>query len=667
MIKPFLFKGTYLKRITLAVSCVLSTVSIAGTAVHLKKYHVTNERPWVISQDLLIDQLVIDAGARILRPGKAITLLVAGKEVPIKAGTYQNAQLRVSDKFGQNPAGNTPRGVDNFRTALYVDESGIDNKKSIVEAIAKGQFSDTTARNLTITSSSDNFNGVMINGPVNYTISDSTFDFTGNGDGSEVSDFSGFGAAIAAYNDAKVTINNTNIITAGVARLALFSFAGSDVLVQDSNFTSLGGELYPGYENSADFSLMVAPPWVLGITGTARTTNMMGNTTTFTLVNSTVKAANWGVVSTDLGAAMLLTIVDSELELTGEKDIFSKKYGSGYGTYILGSEQFYYGVTVKAGTYGGIIRNGYATYGASDFSAPLNVYPKIQIDTGKTEKDIFGNDRPVFIEQVSKDPIFTNIPGKGKHSVILSDNFGWMSHGNGGLTLTDGTRAETGSTMFLFKDGNITLTLEDNVELLPANGILIQLMDSDDRAVGLQQDTGLDFHFNTSFSEPVGYPGLDFKIPEPTTEMRSTVNATATNVNLTGDVFNATGYMNGQAGDILNLTLANKATLTGQVSATSAIHVDEHGKQKARFNSDEYYYLGHIANKPFDNGANHINLTLKTGATWNVTSTSLLNSLQLEEGASVVGKNGTLTMTVNGKTTRIKPGKYQGNIILRVE
>jgi len=406
---------------SLCFSSALVVTSVAAQApmsgpkepLQLDKHKVSKGESWYVLQNTNIDELRLGSNATIASPGRAITMLVDGKEVPISKGKYQNVELRLSDRHNESPVGKTNRGVDNFRSALYVDHSGIVNSLSISDAIQGGSYGTAKADGITVESSSANFNGVMITGDIDYTLTNSVFDFQGNSDGSDISDFSGYGAAVAAYDEARLTLEKVDIHTTGVARLAAFAFGGADILMKDSSFRADGGELYENYPNSADFTSMVAPPWVLGITGSARATNMMGNKTTFTLVRTKAEAESWGVVSTDLGAAMLLTVVDSDLTLTGEKTPFNQNYGSGYGTYILGSEHFYYGVNINAGTYGGIIRDGQAYYGSSTFEKPLSIYPRDQIPTGKTVVNFLGQEEPVFDVVLAEKPVFTGIKGEG--------------------------------------------------------------------------------------------------------------------------------------------------------------------------------------------------------------------------------------------------------------
>ena len=203
-------------------------------------------------------------------------MTVGGVETAIKQGTYNgNIVLTVTPKLTTNPSSYTGRGIDNYRTGIYIDKTGLVKSQSVLAAVKGKNVTSTSAENIKITSNSDNFTGIMVNG-ADYTIKHSTFNFNSNSDGSNVSDFNGYGAVISAYNDAKVTLDDVTINSWGVARVSLFVDNYADALVTDSKINVWGGTLYDGYKNNADMATMVAPPWVLGITGNARGTNLIG-------------------------------------------------------------------------------------------------------------------------------------------------------------------------------------------------------------------------------------------------------------------------------------------------------------------------------------------------------------------------------------------------------
>ena len=61
------------------------------------------------------------------------------------------------------------------------------------------------------------------------------------------------------------------------------------------------------------------------------------------------------------------------------------------------------------------------------------------------------------------------------------------------------------------------------------------------------------------------------------------------------------------------------------------------------------------------------NKTIASGYTWEVTETTKLRSLNIAKEARIHPPHGySLTMTVDGVETAIKPGAYKGNIVLTV-
>ncbi|MGB4661045.1 MAG: hypothetical protein WBI07_17875, partial [Mobilitalea sp.] len=372
--------------------------------------------------------------------------------------------------------------------------------------------------------------------------------------------------------------------------------------------------------------------------------------------------------STDSGSDMLLTVVDSTLTLlgNGQKDPYSTNYGSGYGTYIIGdAQEYFYGVTFNVGTYASILTGGDAVYASSNFDKDLNIYPLTQVPTGTTVVDFMGNKSEGYDVVASVLPAFSKIKGLGQNTVINSDAFGFMAHNSGSLTITDGTEVNTDNATFLMKSGDVDLTVNDKAVLNTKDGVILQMIDNDDSLVGADMSQGAPI-FNHDFYEIAGYPGLDY-INVMTKENRNTINFSAEDVTLTGNLYNGTGYFGKQAADLLNVTLSSDASLTGAISATSVIHVDENGVQNNHFTMHEYYYLGHVANKSYYNGGNDINVTLKDNAAWTVTDTSIITSLTIGKDSVLSAKDGqTLSMYVDGILTTIAAGTYTGEIKLVV-
>jgi len=398
---------------------------------------------------------------------------------------------------------------------------------------------------------------------------------------------------------------------------------------------------------------MVAPPWVLGIMGNARGTNLMGDKAATVLVNTDVQAANWGALSTDNGSDNRLTVIDSTLSVVGceadKKDPYHKTWGSGYGTYILGCDEDFRGVKMNVGTYIGIAREGNAIYRSSKGS--------IRVVSPTSGKVLYEGE------------------GKGAVCELNSDVFGIMAHDKAELTLTDGTVMNTRNAAFLMRAGGVVIRIEDGAKVNPADGVLLQIIDDDDMTVGVDWNAPKEIQFHTDFYEKEGWPSENGQItskmppPDPSDmpppppgdeempEPRFDVHFKASDTALTGDLYNGSGYY-GQQAKQLYVTLGKGASLTGSISATETIHVDENGKQNTHFTIDEYYYLGHVANRVFFNEDNKVEVTLEAGSSWTVTKPGIITALTVMDGACLNG-----TVRVNGSDVRPEPGKTYTGIV----
>lgn len=600
-----------------------------------------------------ISSITLSDGKTITVPAdKEVTLIVDGVETAITEGAPApegEANFVITDHIGQigSFAGGDASDYD-FRTGLYVDETGIVESKSVKAAIKGGSYDAKGAAGISMTAGSENFNGIIVDG-VDYTITDSKFVFESDSDGSDVNDFSGFGAVISAFNGAKVKLDNVDIKTTGVARLASFTDEEAHTLFANSTIDVAGGTIYEGYQNTADQAKMVAPPWVLGITGNARGTNLEGNLSSTTVYNSDMKAGQWGVISTDAGSDMLLNIVDSTLTLThlDDNDPFTTRYGSGYGTYAIGNAQeFFRGATLNVGTYATILTGGSVHFGASVKGEDHATYALERIPNGTTVTDFMGNESEGYDVEVSDEAIWTGLTGKGQVSTINSDGFGFMSHGAADITLTEGTVVNTNYAVFLQKVGDANIEVTGDTKLNVADGVILQMIDNDDSQVGVTMPEGFNGPvFNTEYKEAAGWHKGDGNVKNG----GAPVNFTATDVTLEGNLYNGSGsYAVAGMGpepasctaNTLNVTLGKDAVLTGAISATALMHVDENGEQNTHFTMDEYYYLGHVANTNWYNGANDVDVTLTDNAAWTVTEPGVVTSLTVGAEATLAAAEG---------------------------
>ncbi len=557
-----------------------------------------------------------------------------------------------------------------YDAALFITADGVNADKSATERITAGTYDEAKADGIAVNDPESGHNGVIVVG-TDYTISNAEILLLTDADGTDTCDFSGKGAAIAAYGqNAHVTVENSTLHVSGVAGLALISDDGAVLTVKDSVCRSDGGTLYKDYLNTPDQKLMVAPPWVLGIMGTSRCSNIMGNNTTTNVIDSETSAGAWAVLSTDAGTNMILNVYNSSLTLNNADESlyllqeeggqisetldnpYTENYGSGYASFVIGSAvETFVGATINAGTYLAIMDGGSATYSS--------------LEAGKTYEILNGRGEVCETYTASED----------KASVLHSDTFGFMClQSPNYITLNPGTVMDTGWASFLVKTGyggQATTAVIDGAEITNG-GVLIQVMDSDDATNGgtmsandPMNTNGGNQNFYPYHTEEHGFFVGEAKAGA--TKQTFTFN----NGDYTGNIYNGSGS-DGLDANALYVTFGTGAEYTGAIASTSAIHVTYDGsvaiQQKGSFAFDdanedcaafatryqnyyytinEYFSMGHVANMVYFNGGNAIHVTLTDGAVWNVTGSSLIASLTIGEGCQVIVPAG-VTLTVDG-------------------
>ena len=383
--------------------------------------------------------------------------------------------------FEGTPTSYTRRGNDAFSAGYYVKDGAIVRKHSLL-ADEDGPVSNL---DLDLAANGEGFSSVIARGKGTDLTLAGSISASDSGEGKKASDFSGLGAQIIASDYAKLKVDSMKISTKGFLRAAFISDNHAQIYVKDTTVTAMGAnpltQAYKGYVNSADQNFMLSPPWVLGIQGGVRAGNMLGDHSTLTVVDSKITSGGWAVLSVDAGSSAMMNVVDTTLEILPEsqggmssgKFSYSGKYGSGYGTYFTGdARENFYGVTFKGLTYAGIFTGGEGTYKSSKGTIEL--------------KDAEGK-------------ALAPVAGKGKPTVIDAV-WGFMNHGSATVNVLDGTVVNAEEAVFLSKTGGATFNV-DNAVLNPASGIILQMIDNDDRTVGGSMNA-----FNTEFKEATGWP-----------------------------------------------------------------------------------------------------------------------------------------------------------------
>ncbi len=343
--------------------------------------------------------------------------------------------------------------LHHFRQALYLDQTGIVDSKSVLPAAGNPRLSDGILTGIKITSVGENFNGIYAAGGT-YTVKGAVIDFIGNGG----NDFAGYGAAVmSAGKDTTLILDGARIHTLGAIRTAVTADKGSHLIVKNSEIQARDGKLPDDYVPLVLPGKMMSAPWMLGISGNCRATNLLGTDTTATYINSTISTENWGALSNDISENPKPTAIDSTVEVTGK---------SGYGVYSLaGATTSLYGSTLNARDYGVIVDAGGSTGGSTTV--------------------VFGASTPETVAKLNSDLKLGLTPAElsslpRKRTTVTSHRFGVMMHASipvaappASIKVLDDTVFNTGMAVFLDKGvpANITVDGANGASLNSRNEI----------------------------------------------------------------------------------------------------------------------------------------------------------------------------------------------------
>ncbi|MFK0107316.1 hypothetical protein [Streptomyces sp. NPDC091217] len=520
-----------------------------------------------------------------------------------------------------------------FRQAIYVDADGVDESKSVPSDVVGGTVTDTAASDITLLSNGEAFNGLYVTGGGSYTLTNPKIAFDGNGR----CDFIGYGASVVGTGSGTtLVLDGANISNVGVVRTAVIADATANVIVKNSTIHCADGVVPDEYPASGtgDTRYMITVPWMLGISGNVRATNLLGASTKASYINSKISSEKWGALSVDGGSYCTLTAINSTIANTG---------GEGYGSYAIGNvTEHFLGCTFDVGDYALIHWGASAHYGDSTKSAVSALNTSLSLGLTSAELD----DLPV------------------QSTTIDAGRFMVMWYAAGSVAIDGGTQVNTGETTFMCKAvaGTVTVDGSDGAAINSGTGVIFQLMDTDRPSSVTVSGYPWSSETIGTYTEPTGSPTKSSSWT--TTSSQSTdAKGTFTNIALTGDFYNSV-WGGGNAslqGQNLSLSFTGSA-VEGVISASTAKH------SVSTITQTEYRQISEVTNTPSAVVNNGVLVTLGAGSTWTVTGTSYLSALTLASTASVAAPSGkTVTLTVNGTATTITAGKsYTGALTLTV-
>ncbi|MFF7987657.1 hypothetical protein ACFZDK_52910 [Streptomyces sp. NPDC007901] len=591
------------------------------------------------------DHLTIPAGVRLVAPeGRQLTLTVDGVHRDVVPGEYRGeVVLSVTESNVVDFSFMNIAYQQHLAQALYLDQDGVVPARSVLAAAPGATYEEGVLADVAIVSQGSLLGGVYAAGGRHVVRG---ADITLDGDGGD--DFTGWGAGVvSAGKGTRLVLEDATIRTHGVIRTAVLADQGSDLVVKNSDLRSSEGVLPDDYVPNPEFGTMKSVPWMLGLDGNCRTTQLLGDHGSATYVNCHLETEKWGVLSNDISSGARLTTINSTVVVTGD---------SGYGAYALGGATHrHYGTEFRVRDYGMIIDVGGDTVilGASDAASVAAVDEELGLGLTAEESAALAP-RP---------------------TTVRSDRFGVMLHASVDMEapvaqvhVRDGASFETGKAVFLVKGVPARITVDGGAgtRLASADGVLLQIIDSDDPGPRLGPDGGLvnSGVYHEKPGDPSPVEGFDV-----TEGHERDVRVSFTEVTASGDFcngwFNGTGpqRMGGETGIApepepsgKNLVLdLDRCTLSGVISSTVAKHA------RPTIGAADWRLIGEVTNTVAPAVNNGVIVSL-TETTWTVTGTSHLTGLTLDESSRVVAASGEVRFTVDGVEVPLRPGSYRGAI-----
>ncbi len=578
-----------------------------------------------------------------------------------------------------------------IKAALCGNEAGINEEASLQEAL-KGadvktetvvlppqgpmspdeiRFEKMTVIGGEVDCQEGNFNGFACQGG-EWVIKDTKINV-----GGEIgNDFIGLGSGILIEGDTAATIDGVEIHCNGAARTPIVAREKARIFVKDAVLTTEDGNLAPDYVGTVFPEKMKSSPWMLGVNGNARATNLMGQAVA-TYYNSDIKAEKWGVLSTDDNTGVRLHAINSSAMISGGmkpiEEIYANaaagkfdfyedeidhefaegewqdtKKPSGYGTYSIGDTTVTIaGSTMVVPDYIAIVANGPAS---------------LNLTSSESSSIATANQYLAIASEVEP-----------KKSVLFSNRFGVMYHSGAGFGVTNvdkGTVMYTGKAAFEVKGCGTVINVDD-AYIYSGEGIILQVMDNDDAGIDVAtMETTTDY-----VEKHVKATATEEATKAATVAGEGSVYATFSNMTLNGDIYNASGWEEAREADTLSgdgnyenevgggasaaadlsLVLDN-VVYTGLVSTTEAYH-----NQDVIGHAD-YDQIGVVNNAVCIPENAGIIVKLRNNTVWNVTGTGYVTSLTVDETSSI----GDAKVFVNGTEVAVEAGvTYTG--VIRIE
>lgn len=466
-----------------------------------------------------------------------------------------------------------------------------------------GMTAEEIAEDMVASGSTGTYTNLGLAQPETVVLNDYVIDLSGVG----TNDMGGFGAAVYVSDNAVAELNNFRVITRGPGRGTLFTRFAAEVTVNDSTLYGV---------SDPSLSTMQGCPPGLFLEGAVRATNAVGGSCV-TYNNSVVVSQGWGALSTDSDSLYTSSDEPTELHIN---DSYIGVLTSGYGAYSDGgAEDYFTGSAIDVPDYAAVETGG-GVVSYDDCVINAGMYG-VMTHSGNSVGDIIFKDTElhvgeagVMLRDTANTVLFDNctIAFDGTYTIDpkLAESYGVdMDDLDEQFGTENGVDETYAHTMYRSGDSNC----------------IVKLIHNSDGGSGTEN----------SGAAPV------------VTIKNSTMSGNILNTAaMEGDEYTATS---GPAGEGVRTARSLEVTLDGS-EITGAISLGSDTWEVTHFASgntasQEIGYAAVTELGMFHDEGSGLALTLTNGAVWNVTETSYLTELNVDDDCTV---NGVITETEDG-------------------
>ena len=513
------------------------------------------------------------------------------------------------------PPGGMGMGGAPSKAAIFIENGAQNTGKEYTagkyKANIKSDANGITLQGLDLTSGDYTFNGIVATGAKTIITIDKCKIKLGVTKEADSKDSGG--AATSVSDSAAMYIKNSELVVDGAQRYVTNTGGDAKLIVNDSSVTQTG---------SNQFTTKQTEPFsnnALLISGIARANMSTGTSKTY-YFNSTVTTEGWASLSTDAASKPGLDLYAYNTKAVAQH--------GGYGTYAdFDCRVWLYGSTLESAEIGAIISKSGEVHVFDGASAPADV---VKYNLGKTTT-------AGSVITAGRNAVMIHAPDMGGQGKASAD-CGTLNVVNSTLATSKNLKSTRDYAAHISKavDAYINYTMGatllvkstsanigfDNAKFDSFSGVAIMTV--------LNSDSMGNFLKAESDGKEVKPIAISMK-----------------NMNVKGDI----KHMDYQR--IMTLSLEN-ATLKGAIVSGT---VGEWNKLWTAFKKEDCKW---VQNDKWDTFYG-VQMTVKKGATWDVTGESSLSSLTVENGGTVKGK-----VQVDGKDVTPSAGKtYEGKIVVK--